>query len=756
MQPASLLRQLEMLAVIVLVAFLASACSAPPPSQPPSPLPPAISGELSDTVWQLETATYQGEPVEFDALAPIQLHFEQSGYLGVRSPHCPGGGWQIHFGDEHQYQLTGGMWAASDCGELRNTQFSDVGKALAATNTYELDGDQLILSGEDARLVLVSTDTAPAHDVYTRIPELDELTHIILTRDQAALLEHIHLLDTHCTHQEGLGGPPPCAEGQAEGTPVQVLPIIASHGYYIPKEDLDELKIDVHALYAAYRMPEGSTRYGEDWPRADYGLIFENTGTVPWNITVAVKDGQIVWIANNLGQTPEEALRRSGGEVLFVVVDDPYPAPVQSPVATPAPQTSTPQTAPGIKRHSWSPDGSVLAYWTFTAQEVAESYLYPPGALHFLDTRTGQSCAYPHPVAYGYFDSPIAWTPDSQILTLADDGQARLSQPCADTAQIVTDWFPAPPYSTPSQSQDHGQLLISSEQGYGLFDWAARTLYPIDGVYPWMENGYSWSPDGEHLAINAMERFTDHIAVQLYSVAAEDGATTKLLAGRQRNGLGSVGGPDWISTTHMLIPQTLDQGPLLVTLGDEFGLQPVVPELFHTTLNDGQTALATPADAHGVYHIVLTDWGSDGTMSSPIRVYHSDTGAVEQLPFHNAFSLSPDGQWILLNSPTDPQQPRCIALKSLASAAPATCLAPGAEWLAAAWSPDSTQLALAYPDTVTVYMVAGDQLYASQPTGSPPATDILWSPDGRTLAVTSHDTEAGDTLSIVTSPFSHD
>jgi hypothetical protein len=98
-----------------------------------------------------------------------------------------------------------------------------------------------------------------------------------------------------CTTADGLGGPPKCAAGEAEGTLVEVFPVGEAEGYFVRPEEIDRtLEFTVDALYAVYRPAPGRDPV-EHWPVGEYALLFErqmNNFSLP--VTVLVQDGKLV------------------------------------------------------------------------------------------------------------------------------------------------------------------------------------------------------------------------------------------------------------------------------------------------------------------------------------------------------------------------------------------------------------------------------------------------------------------------------
>ena len=75
-----------------------------------------------------------------------------------------------------------------------------------------------------ATVPAVTAEPFHTPDTRTGVPVVDEVIAAYLAGDTVALVALVDFAVTPCTHANGLGGPPKCAEGQAEGTEVEVFP----------------------------------------------------------------------------------------------------------------------------------------------------------------------------------------------------------------------------------------------------------------------------------------------------------------------------------------------------------------------------------------------------------------------------------------------------------------------------------------------------------------------------------------------------
>lgn len=164
--------------------------------------------------------------------------------------------------------------------------------------------------------VMASPIATPQGNRYTGIKELDAIVDRLLAQDTTAIVNHIQFTQIPCTTKEGLGGPPKCEPGQEEETVVEVFPIVATHGFYLTPDTIEELRLNLVELYAVYEVPEGINLRVE-WPIGHYGLIFRNGDPVPRFLTIYVADGSILWIRSNFVESPEEALPASVSHILY-------------------------------------------------------------------------------------------------------------------------------------------------------------------------------------------------------------------------------------------------------------------------------------------------------------------------------------------------------------------------------------------------------------------------------------------------------
>jgi hypothetical protein len=136
------------------------------------------------------------------------------------------------------------------------------------------------------------------HDADTRtgLEDIDQIINITLAKDMNEFRRRINFTASGCTHVMALGGPEKCKEGEAEGTLVEVLPVLgAGEGSHLRRDDLINWQgIDAAGLYAVYRVSDEEFS-SQDYPAGEFGIVFLTND--PQNIvTLQVKYGSILRI----------------------------------------------------------------------------------------------------------------------------------------------------------------------------------------------------------------------------------------------------------------------------------------------------------------------------------------------------------------------------------------------------------------------------------------------------------------------------
>lgn len=174
---------------------------------------------------------------------------------------------------------------------------------------------------ESASTEPVSTSTEKYHSLDTRtgIPEIDKVLEAVENSDPQKLRDAIHYSTLACKTVNALGGPPPCHEGEAEGTLVDALPILGSEGGHLRKEEIkDSFILDVTGLYAVYRVSE-KVFSDANYPKGVYGVILVGPDNSS-NVVLQIKEGGIVRIDYVMDSSPSSLaniLERDAVEVIL-------------------------------------------------------------------------------------------------------------------------------------------------------------------------------------------------------------------------------------------------------------------------------------------------------------------------------------------------------------------------------------------------------------------------------------------------------
>jgi hypothetical protein len=149
----------------------------------------------------------------------------------------------------------------------------------------------------------VATEGYPL-DTRTGLSDVDPVLAAVASGDPEELRSLIQYTSAPCTRMDGLGGPPKCREGEAEGTMLEVLPYLGSEGSFIRKSEIaDWPGIDAAALYGVFGVGEKARRE-EYYLPGEYVAFFlqkDNKGGVALHIT----DGRVVRVDSMFTGSPD-------------------------------------------------------------------------------------------------------------------------------------------------------------------------------------------------------------------------------------------------------------------------------------------------------------------------------------------------------------------------------------------------------------------------------------------------------------------
>lgn len=140
-----------------------------------------------------------------------------------------------------------------------------------------------------------------AGDITIGIEPVDRLLAAVTASDPAALRGLLRFTSALCTTAEGLGGPPKCAQGEPEGTPVEGLPILGSEGVFVRAGELPaDFLAGSYRLIAIYAV---KTDVAQEpfYPPGKYGVVLEESKPDGARVylTLRVDDSGIVRVDDN-------------------------------------------------------------------------------------------------------------------------------------------------------------------------------------------------------------------------------------------------------------------------------------------------------------------------------------------------------------------------------------------------------------------------------------------------------------------------
>ncbi len=133
------------------------------------------------------------------------------------------------------------------------------------------------------------------HPLTTRtgVDEIDTILDAVASGDDQQVRSLIQFTSAECTRAEGLGGPPKCLEGEAEGTTVEVLPFMGPEGSFLRKDEIGNWQgIDATGLYAVYEVSP-AVIFEQYYPAGKYAImLMGKEGQSP--VVLRVENGRVV------------------------------------------------------------------------------------------------------------------------------------------------------------------------------------------------------------------------------------------------------------------------------------------------------------------------------------------------------------------------------------------------------------------------------------------------------------------------------
>lgn len=120
------------------------------------------------------------------------------------------------------------------------------------------------------------TSPGPYHPLtsQTGVAHLDQILAAVASGDPQNLRALAEFFTAECTTRDGLGGPPKCREGEAEGTPVEVIAFLGSEGGHIRKEEIGNWNgVDASGVYAVYEVNTAVISSEQYYPVGEYVIL---------------------------------------------------------------------------------------------------------------------------------------------------------------------------------------------------------------------------------------------------------------------------------------------------------------------------------------------------------------------------------------------------------------------------------------------------------------------------------------------------
>ena len=171
---------------------------------------------------------------------------------------------------------------------------------------------------------LQPTSAQKYHPLETRvgIEEVDNVINAVAGGDPQLLRSLVKFTTAKCTLLDGLGGPPKCREGEAEGASVDVLPFMGGEGSFIHKDEIENWQgIEASGLSAIYRV-SADVKSEEYYPAGEIAIIFAEPENRP-AASLRLSQGRIVRVDQIFDISPESLeaiLQREASELILAPV----------------------------------------------------------------------------------------------------------------------------------------------------------------------------------------------------------------------------------------------------------------------------------------------------------------------------------------------------------------------------------------------------------------------------------------------------
>ncbi len=164
-----------------------------------------------------------------------------------------------------------------------------------------------------------SAPSVSNHPLGTRTG-IDGIDQLIAALEQSATVSQDLIawrkIECKAPPVQGIGGPPECPEGVADGTEVDAITGSACEGYYrVRPDDGSPIQLSIGPNDRLYAVAEAEPA-GAFPPGADYHVVYVNGDIPAWGKVLFVADGKVIGDAGGCGTSPAELLERAA-DVVF-------------------------------------------------------------------------------------------------------------------------------------------------------------------------------------------------------------------------------------------------------------------------------------------------------------------------------------------------------------------------------------------------------------------------------------------------------
>jgi len=155
----------------------------------------------------------------------------------------------------------------------------------------------------------------------TGLEDIDNILEVLAGGDAEELRSLVQFTNAECTQADGLGGPPKCRAGEAEGTPVEVLPFLGSEGGFLRKDEISNWQgVDAAGLYAVYKVSP-AVIFEQYYPAGEYAIMLVGKEDQS-PVVLRVDAGRIVRVDYPPGaESLKTILQNEAGTVILEPVD---------------------------------------------------------------------------------------------------------------------------------------------------------------------------------------------------------------------------------------------------------------------------------------------------------------------------------------------------------------------------------------------------------------------------------------------------